>query len=99
MALLSMLGIGGGGGGGLNPFVQPNASNQAQILQQQLSDIQQAKTIHAQITAEAKRSQAQRWQIMSELQTKIHQITAEVTVNKAKMADKAFNAMKQYISQ
>ena len=30
--------------------------------------------------------------------TEIHAITAEVTVNKAKMADKAFNAMTQYIS-
>ncbi len=28
----------------------------------------------------------------------IHSITAEVTVNKAKMADKAMNAMTQYIS-
>ncbi len=27
-----------------------------------------------------------------------HEITAQVTVNKAKMADKAMNAMTQYIS-
>ena len=98
MALLSMLGI-GGSGAGMNPFITPNATNQASILQQQLSDIQQAKTVHTQIAAEAKKAQTQRWQIMAELQTKIHQITSEVTVEKAKAADKAFNAMKQYISQ
>lgn len=75
-----------------------NRANQAAVLQQQLSDMQQARTIHTQIAAEARKSEMQRWQITQELQTKIHAITAEVTVNKAKMADKAFNAMKQYIS-
>ena len=48
--------------------------------------------------AEARKSQMQQWQINSELQTKIHEITAKVTVNKAKMADKAMNAITQYIS-
>lgn len=73
-------------------------ANQAAVLQQQLSDMQQARTIHTQIAAEARKSEMQRWQIAAELQTKIHAITAEVTVNKAKMSDKAFNAMKSYIS-
>ncbi len=51
MALMSLLGL---GGGGMNPFQTPNATNQASILQQQLRDIQQAKTVHTQIAAEAK---------------------------------------------
>ena len=36
--------------------------------------------------------------VSGDLNTKIHEITAEVTVNKAKMADKAMNAITQYIS-
>ncbi len=83
------------GFGGFGGF---NRANQAAVLQQQLSDMQQARTIHTQIQAEARKSEMQRWQITQELQTKIHAITAEVTVNKAKMSDKAFNAMKSYIS-
>lgn len=75
-----------------------NQANQAAILQQQVSDQLQAQNIMTQIGAEQRKSQMQRWQINSELQTKIHSITAKVTVNKAKMADKAMNAIIQYIS-
>ena len=75
-----------------------NRANQAAILQQQQSDMLQAQNIFTQMGAEARKSQMQRWQINSELQTKIHEITAKVTVNKAKMADKAMNAMDDALS-
>lgn len=83
---------------GFNGFGGFNQANQAALLQQQISDQNQAQNIFAQIGAENQKSQMQRWQINSELQTKIHEITAKVTVNKAKMADKAMNAITQYIS-
>jgi len=84
--------------GGFPGFGGFNQANQAAILQQQISDQLQAQNIMTQIGAEQRKSQMQRWQINSELQTKIHEITAKVTVNKAKMADKAMNAITQYIS-
>ncbi|MGB3182896.1 MAG: hypothetical protein WBB45_16005 [Cyclobacteriaceae bacterium] len=43
----------------------------------------------------------QAWNIRAgseEEHTKIQEITSKVTINKAKMADKAMNAMTQYIS-
>lgn len=83
---------------GFTGFGGFNQANQAAILQQQQSDMLQAQNIYTQMGAESQKSQMQRWQINSELQTKIHEITAKVTVNKAKMADKAMNAMTQYIS-
>ena len=79
-------------------FGGTNMANRAAILQQRQSDMLQAQNIFTQMGAEARKSQMQRWQINSELQTKIHEITAKVTVNKAKMADKAMNAITQYIS-
>lgn len=79
-------------------FAGGNFANQAALAQQQQSDMLQAQNIFTQMGAESQKSQMQRWQINSELQTKIHEITAQVTVNKAKMADKAMNAITQYIS-
>lgn len=73
------------------------AANQAAVLQQQLSDMQQARTIHTQIAAEARKSAMERWSITQQLQTKIHEMTATVTVDKAKMASKAFKAMEGYV--
>lgn len=87
-----------GGGGGFGGFGGFNLANQMAIQQQAASDFQQAQTIQTQIKAEAKKSETQRWQIMSELQTKIHSITAEVTINKAKSADKLMQKMTAYIS-
>lgn len=83
---------------GFTGFGGTNFANRAAIAQQQQSDMLQAQNIFTQMGAEARKSQMQRWQINSELQTKIHEITAKVTVNKAKMADKAMNAITQYIS-
>ena len=97
------VGLANGSGGitmanSLAQNIAQNRANQAAILQQQQSDMLQAQNIFTQMGAEARKSQMQRWQINSELQTKIHEITAKVTVNKAKMADKAMNAITQYIS-
>ena len=83
---------------GFTGFGGTNQANQAAILQQQQSDQLQAQNIFTQMGAEAQKSQMQQWQINAELQTKIHEITSQVTVNKSKMADKAMNAMTQYIS-
>lgn len=58
------------------------------------------KTADALSKAIEKENQAamkQRWDEMSKLQTKIFEITKEVTTNKAKAANKAFNAMDAYI--
>ena len=90
--------FGGGFGGGFGGFAGTNFANQMAIAQQRASDLQQAQTIQTQMQAEAKKSETQRWQIMSELQTKIHSITTEVTINKAKSADKLMQKMTQYIS-
>jgi hypothetical protein len=73
-------------------------ANRATLMQMQTSDMQQAQNIFTQIGAEAQKSQVQRWKINSDLQMQIHEITAKVTVNKAKMADKAMNAIYAYIA-
>ncbi len=82
--------IGGGLGGG-------NQANQAAQFQMQATDMQQSQTIMTQIAADAQKQAAQRWKIMQDVQTKVFEITQDVTVNKAKTQDKAFNAMSAYI--
>lgn len=74
-----------------------NNANQAAILQMILTDMQQAQTIYTQIAADAQKQRAERWKIMQDTQTKIFEITQDVTVNKAKTVDKGFNAWDQYI--
>lgn len=73
-------------------------ANLAALLQQSASYQQQAQNIFTQIGAEVQKSQAQRWQIHSELSTNIHAITAQVAANKARMADRAFNLFATYLS-
>ncbi len=74
-----------------------NYANAAAMMQMQATDMQQAQTIYTQIAANAQKQRTERWKIMTDTQTKIFEITQDVTVNKAKTADKAFNAMDQYI--
>jgi len=83
--------VGGGGGGG------GNAANQAAQFQMQATDMQQAQTVMTQIAADAQKQQMERWKIMQDVQTKMFEISQDVTVNKAKTADKAFNAFDGYI--
>ena len=55
------------------------------------------KRIDAQIAADAQKPRAERWKIMQDLQSKIFEITEDITVNKARKADDAFKAMDDYI--
>lgn len=73
-------------------------ANTGPILEQAASDQQQGQNILTQINAELQKSQAQRWQIHSELSSRIHAITAQVAFNRAKIADQAFNLFATYLS-
>lgn len=81
----------------LSSSLLPNRANSAALLQQQLSDMQQAQTINTQMAAEAQKNQTQRWALMSDLQTKIHEMTTDVTIRKAKTADKLHEKLSRYI--
>ena len=83
--------------GGVTTGGQFNQANNAALFQMQATDMQQAQTIFSQVAADAQKQRAERWKIMQDTQTKIFEITQDVTVNKAKTADKAFNAMDGYI--
>ena len=89
-----MGGITVGGGGG-----QANQANQAAQFQMQATDMQQAQTVMTQIAADSQKQAAERWKIQQDVQTKILEFTQDVNVNKAKTADKAFNAMSADIRQ
>ena len=90
---------GGGGGGGGQAGGAGGAANAASQQQLQQSDQQQAETIKTQMMADAQKQQMQRWKIMQDTQTKIFEITQDVTINKAKTADKMFNQVDSYIRQ
>jgi len=82
---------GGGGGGGMS---MANAAAQQQLM---MSDMQQAQTIYTQIAADAQKQQMQRWKILQDLQTKIFEITQDVTIHRMKTADKLVNQFDAYI--
>lgn len=69
----------------------------AAARQMQISDSQQAQTIHTQMDAQARKDQMQRWQISSDLQTKIFGIQQTAKINSARSAQKAFQMMNSYI--
>lgn len=93
-ALGGIFGGGGGPGGGGEGPQQAQAMSREQMRQ---TDMQQAETIRAQIAADAQKQQAERWKIMADTQTKIFEITQDVTINKCKTADKCANAFDAYI--
>jgi hypothetical protein len=98
MALSLLGGLLGGGGGGMGGMgATPQMANYMAMVQMQTSDINQAQTISTQIAADTKKQQLDRWQILQSLQTSIYSTTQDVTLTKAKSADKAFKAMTQYI--
>jgi len=72
-------------------------SNIFSLTQMQASDYQNATTIGIQMQADAQKQQMQRWKILQDTQTKIFEITQEVTVNKAKVQDKIFEKWDSYI--
>ncbi len=74
-----------------------NAANLAARMQMMQSDFQQAQTIQTQMASDARKSQAKRWKIMTDTQTKIFEIINDTTVHKAKTADKMFDQWDKYI--
>lgn len=72
-------------------------ANGAAYLQMMTADAQQANTIHTQIAADAMKQRAQRWQILADTQTKIFEIVQDVTLEKAKTADKLYKKWDAYI--
>ena len=77
--------------------VQPQGAMNASMMQQIMTDNQQAQTIYMQIAADAQKQRVERQKIQADLQTKTFEIMQDVTVNKQKTADKAFNACDAYI--
>jgi hypothetical protein len=76
-------------------------SMQAQMMaiqQMYATDQQQAQTIQTQIAADAQKQRMERFKLMADLQTKIFEMTQEITLTKAKAAQKAFQGMNSYIS-
>jgi hypothetical protein len=69
----------------------------ATLFAMQATDMQQAQTIFTQVQADAQKQRAERWRILQDTQTRIFQLTQDVTVNRARTQDRAFNAMDQYI--
>ena len=66
-------------------------------MQMQNNDYQNAMTIQAQVAADNQKQQMERWKILQDTQTKIFEIQQDVTANKAKTQDKAFQQWDQYI--
>ena len=75
----------------------PQAGFQAAQQQMFATDQQQAQTIGTQIQADAQKQQAERQKIQADLQTKIFEITQDVTLNKQKTADKAAQSFDGYM--
>jgi hypothetical protein len=57
----------------------------------------EAQTVYAQLLAEARQQQAQRWKILQDTQQKIFEIQQDVTANKAKTQDKMYKKWDEYI--
>jgi len=82
--------VGGIGGG-------PREAEKAAQVQMAATDAQQAQTIMTQIAADAQKQQAERWKIMRDAQTKIFEITQDVTINKCKVASKCVDLFSGYL--
>ncbi len=74
---------GGAGASRGNPFLAPVGDG----------------SLFAKLQSDAKQRQAERFETMQKLQTKIFEVTQGITVNKAKTADRAFTQMSGYIRQ
>jgi hypothetical protein len=71
-----------------------DVSAQLQTMQNQQNN---AQTIQTQMQADNQQNQADRWKIQQDLQPQNFQNPQDVTVNKTKTQDKAFQGMDQYI--
>ena len=65
--------------------------------QMQNNQMQNNQTIQTQMAMDAQKQSAERWKIMQDTQTKIFEIQQDVTVNRAKTQDKAFQGWDQYV--
>lgn len=74
------------------------AAQNAAMQQMQATDQQQAATIQTQIAADAAKQQMERFKLMADLQTKIMEMTQEITLTKQKAAQKGFQGVNAYIS-
>ncbi len=71
------------------------------VRNQQLinADAAEAQKIYTQISADAARQQLDRWKILQDLQTKIFNITQDVTINRSRKMDDAYKRWDEYIRQ
>jgi len=72
-------------------------TNFAALFQLKAADMQQAQIIQAQIVADARKQQMDRWKIMQETQRKILEITQNVATNKARTQDRVLPKWDDYI--
>ena len=82
---------------GMTTGMMPQQAFMASQVQMFMTDMQQAQTVYTQIAADAQKQQMEREKIKADLQTKVFEVTQDITVNKQKTADKAFNNMDTYI--
>jgi hypothetical protein len=67
------------------------------FIEEYLSDADKAKVIYARIAHDAQAQAAEREKIQPDLQTNLFEIMQDVTLNKLRVADKAFQGMDKYI--
>lgn len=78
--------------GSIASLGQALAADQAQTCQ-----AGDGGTVQSQICADAQRQQMERWRIQQDTQTRIFEIQQDVTANRAKTQDKAFQTFDSYI--
>ena len=72
-------------------------ANTAANHQMIASDSQQARTVYTQVAAQASKSQVERQKIAFDTQTKILEVTQDITFHRSKTADKAVQAIDAYL--
>jgi predicted nucleotide-binding protein len=63
------------------------------------ADAAEAQKIYTQISADAAKQQLDRWTVLQDLQTKIFNITQDVTINRSRKMDDAYKRWDEYIRQ
>ncbi|QQS39725.1 MAG: hypothetical protein IPM63_10080 [Acidobacteriota bacterium] len=72
------------------------AQNAAE-MQMQVSDQQQSQTIGAQMAADAKKGQMERWKIMQDTHVKISEMHRETYINRRKSAQKVHDKFSKFL--
>jgi len=73
------------------------ATQAASMYSMSVNDQQNAMTIYTQALSQTQKQQQQRWQIMTDTQTKIFEINQDVTQNVAKTQQNLFKKWDEYI--